>query len=118
MLSLADETSGGFSVYKEKIKSPKSNAMTKIYCHPSINTIRVGWLVWLLLYAHRHRSIFKPVDGNGAQNMVTVQSGFEPPTFRSLADKLTNCANRAHIRVGECISVGVNIKIIIKCRVL
>jgi hypothetical protein len=47
------------------------------------------WVVWLLLYAHRHRSIFyrggwshytdtsETVDGNGAQNMVTVQSGFQ-----------------------------------------
>jgi hypothetical protein len=38
----------------------------------------------------------EPVDGNGAQNMVTVQSGFEPATFRLLAHELTNCANRAH----------------------
>jgi hypothetical protein len=38
---------------------------------------------WLLLYAHRHQSGWsyytdtsEPVDGIGAQNMVTVQSGF------------------------------------------
>jgi hypothetical protein len=32
----------------------------------------------------------EPVDGNGAQNtqnMVTVQSGFEPAAFRSLAQR-------------------------------
>jgi hypothetical protein len=65
-------------------------------------------LVWLLLYAHRHRrathisggwshyaDTSEPVDGNGAQNMVTVQSGFEPATFQSLAHELTNCSNRA-----------------------
>jgi hypothetical protein len=69
---------------------------------------RFGWLVWLLLFAHRHRNILgaasqwshytdtsKPVDGNGAQNMVTGQSGFEPAIFRSLAHELTNCSNRA-----------------------
>jgi hypothetical protein len=28
--------------------------------------------------------------------MVTVQSGFEPATFLSLAHELTNCSNRAH----------------------
>jgi hypothetical protein len=39
----------------------------------------------------------EPVDGNEAQNMVTVQSGFrEPATFRSLAHELTNCSNRTH----------------------
>jgi hypothetical protein len=38
----------------------------------------------------------EPVDGNEAQNMVTVQSGLEPATFRSLAHELTNCSNRAH----------------------
>jgi hypothetical protein len=56
---------------------------------------------WLLLYAHRHQSILgvaghiintdtsDSVDGNanGAQNMVTVQSGFEPATFRSVAQR-------------------------------
>jgi hypothetical protein len=39
----------------------------------------------------------EPVDGNGAQNMVTVKSGFEPATFRSVAHELTNCSNRAHL---------------------
>jgi hypothetical protein len=29
----------------------------------------------------------EPVDGNGAQNMVTVQCGFEPATFLSLAQR-------------------------------
>jgi hypothetical protein len=53
--------------------------------------------VWLLLYAHRHcTDTSEPDDGNGAQNMVTVQSGFEPATFRSLAHELTNCCDRAH----------------------
>jgi hypothetical protein len=28
--------------------------------------------------------------------MVTVQSGFEPATIRSLAHELANCSNRAH----------------------
>jgi hypothetical protein len=36
----------------------------------------------------------EPVEGNGAQNMVIVQSGFEQATFRSLAHELTNCSNR------------------------
>jgi hypothetical protein len=31
----------------------------------------------------------EPVDGNGVQNIATVQSGFEPATFRSLAHELT-----------------------------
>jgi hypothetical protein len=42
----------------------------------------------------------EPVDGNGAQNMVPVQSGFEPATFRLLAHELTNCSNRAHYGKG------------------
>jgi hypothetical protein len=47
----------------------------------------------------------KPVDGNGAQNMVTVQSEFEPVTFQSLAHELTNCSNRAHnVYLGICAS--------------
>jgi hypothetical protein len=29
----------------------------------------------------------EPVDGNGAENMVTVQARFEPTTFRSLAHR-------------------------------
>jgi hypothetical protein len=43
------------------------------------------------------------LDGtrNGAQNMVTVQSGFEPATFRSLAHELNNCSNQAHMLLGE-----------------
>jgi hypothetical protein len=35
--------------------------------------IRGGW--------SHYTDTSKPVDGNGAQNMVTVQSGFEPTTF-------------------------------------
>jgi hypothetical protein len=55
---------------------------------------------WFLLYAHIHQSISggwshytdisEPVDGNGSQNMVTVQSGFEQATVLSLAHELTN----------------------------
>jgi hypothetical protein len=58
-------------------------------------------MVSFLLYAHRHQSILgatghindytdtsAPADGNVAQNMVTVQSGFEPATFQSLAHEL------------------------------
>jgi hypothetical protein len=77
---------------------------TIILVTPRAQEAKVG-LVWLLLYAHRRRSILggvgvvtdtsEPVDGNGAQNMVTVQSGFEPATFRSLAHELFNCSNRA-----------------------
>jgi hypothetical protein len=45
----------------------------------------------------------EPVNGNGAQNMVTVQSWIEPATFRSLAHELTNCANRAYkVCFGRC----------------
>jgi hypothetical protein len=55
--------------------------------------IRGGW--------SHYTDTSKPVDGNGAQNMVTVQSGFEPATFRSLTNKLTNCSNRAHQRKRE-----------------
>jgi hypothetical protein len=50
--------------------------------------IRGGW--------SHHIDFSKPVDGNGAQNVVTVQSGFEPATFRSLAYELTNCSDRVH----------------------
>jgi hypothetical protein len=39
----------------------------------------------------------EPVVGNGAQNMVTVQSGFAPATFRSLDHELTNRFNRTHL---------------------
>jgi hypothetical protein len=49
--------------------------------------IRGGW--------SHYTDTSEPVDGNGAQNMVTVQSGFEPATFRSLAHELNNCSNRA-----------------------
>jgi hypothetical protein len=46
-----------------------------------------------------YTDISKPVDGNGAQNMVTVQSEFKPPaTFWSLAHELTYCSNRAQER--------------------
>jgi hypothetical protein len=56
-------------------------------CFVAFLLLASSWrlLFWLLLYAHRHRSILlgaaghiilTPVDGNGAQNMVTVQSGF------------------------------------------
>jgi hypothetical protein len=38
----------------------------------------------------------EPVDGNRAQNMVTVQSGFEPAASRSLTHELTNCSKLAH----------------------
>jgi hypothetical protein len=31
---------------------------------------------WLLLYTHKHQNILGVGGGNGAQNMVTVQSGF------------------------------------------
>jgi hypothetical protein len=45
----------------------------------------------------------EPVDGNEAQNMVTVQSGLEPATFRLLAHELTSCANRARKNtIGNC----------------
>jgi hypothetical protein len=53
--------------------------------------LRSGW--------SHYTDTSEPVDGNGAQNMVTVQYGFEPVTFRSLAYKLTNCSNRAHTAV-------------------
>jgi hypothetical protein len=35
----------------------------------------------------------EPVNGNGAQNMATAQSGCEPAIFRSLAHEITNCSN-------------------------
>jgi hypothetical protein len=71
-------------------------------------------LVWFLVIALRPQTLkhirggwshntdtSKRVHGNGAQNMVTVQSGFEPTTFRSLAHELTNYFNRAqHWQVG------------------
>jgi hypothetical protein len=50
--------------------------------------IRGGWSHYI--------DTSEPVDGNGAENMVTVQSGFEPATFGSLAHDLTDCSNRAH----------------------
>jgi hypothetical protein len=66
-------------------------------------------LVWLLLYAHRHRSILGAA-GHIIYGILTpanqlmvmglkipyVQSGFEPATFRSLAHELNNRSNRAH----------------------
>jgi hypothetical protein len=59
----------------------------------TLKHIRVGW--------SHYPDTSEPVDGNGAQNMVTVQSGFEPATFRSLAHELTNCSNRAHQFIQE-----------------
>jgi hypothetical protein len=50
--------------------------------------IRGGW--------SRYTDTSEPVDSNGAQNMVSVQCGFEPATFRSLPHELANCSNRAH----------------------
>jgi hypothetical protein len=49
----------------------------------------------------------KPFDGHGAQNMVTVQSGYEPATFRSLAHELINCSNRAHKELDESVPLPV-----------
>jgi hypothetical protein len=51
----------------------------------------LGWFGWLLLgycftptdtkaYWSHYTDTSEPVDGNGAQNMITVQSGFEPVT--------------------------------------
>jgi hypothetical protein len=51
--------------------------------------IRGGW--------SHYTDTSEPVDGNGAQNMVTIQSGFEPATFQSLAHELTNCSNQTHM---------------------
>jgi hypothetical protein len=48
----------------------------------------------------------EPADGNGAQSMVTVQSGFEPAIFRSLAHELTNCSNRAHSALKGSLLLG------------
>jgi hypothetical protein len=56
-------------------------------CPQTPKHIRGGW---------SHYTDISEPDGNGVQNMVTVQSGFEPATFRSLAHELTNCSNRAH----------------------
>jgi hypothetical protein len=53
---------------------------------PTAEHIRGGWL--------HYTDTSEPVDGNGAQNIVTVLSGFEPVTFRSLAHELSN---RAHM---------------------
>jgi hypothetical protein len=52
--------------------------------------IRGGW--------SHYTDTSEPVNGNGTQNMFTVQSGFEPATFRSLAHELTNYSNRAHTK--------------------
>jgi hypothetical protein len=71
------------------------------------SVLTLWWLVWLLLYAHTHRSILGAADHiiltpanqlmvMGLKIMVTVQSGFEPATFRLLTHELTNCSNRAH----------------------
>jgi hypothetical protein len=60
--------------------------------------IRGGW--------PHHTNTSEPVDNNGAQNMVTVLSGFEPATFRSLAHELTTCSNRVHI-LCMYLSVGI-----------
>jgi hypothetical protein len=64
-----------------------------------------------LLYAHTHRSILgaaghiiltpctsEQVDVYGAQNLVTVQSGFRTSArpFDHWPNTLTNCANRDH----------------------
>jgi hypothetical protein len=57
-------------------------------CPQTSEHIRGGW--------SHYTDTSETVDGNGAQNMVTVQSGFEPANFRSLAHELTNCSNRAH----------------------
>jgi hypothetical protein len=56
--------------------------------------IRGGW--------SHYTDTSEPVDGNRAQNMVSVQSWFEPATFRSLTHELTNCSNRALSACGLC----------------
>jgi hypothetical protein len=66
---------------------------------------RVGLLYafWLLLYAGRlshYTDTSEPVDGNEAQNVVTVHfyirvSNQEP--FDHWPSALTNCANRVHV---------------------
>jgi hypothetical protein len=57
-------------------------------CPQTPKHMRGGW--------SHYTDTSEPVDGNGAQNMVTVQSGFEPATFRSLALEFTNCSNKTH----------------------
>jgi hypothetical protein len=49
--------------------------------------VRGGW--------SHYTDTSEPVDGNEAQNMVTVQSGFELAIFQSLAHELTKWSNRA-----------------------
>jgi hypothetical protein len=53
----------------------------------TLKHIRGGW--------SHYTDTSEPVDGNGAQNTVIVQSGFELATFRTLAHEFTNCSNRA-----------------------
>jgi hypothetical protein len=60
--------------------------------------VRGGW--------SHYTDTSEPVDGNGAQNIVTVQSGFEPATFRSLVHELTNCSNQAHKGRGQSGNTG------------
>jgi hypothetical protein len=91
--------------------------MIKKFCEVSVHSAVVEWwrdhaFVVILVIALRpqtpknirgswshYTDTSEPVDGNGAQNMVTVQSRFEPVTFQSLAHKLINCSNRAHKNV-------------------
>jgi hypothetical protein len=78
--------------------------------------------VWLLLYAHSHRNIHmfwgtwshytdisEPVDGNGSQNMITVQSGFNQQPFdywpMSLSTALTGPAAKKE-SMCVCVCVG------------
>jgi hypothetical protein len=59
-------------------------------CHSSEVSFSLSLVIALRPQTPKHirggyTDTSKPVDGNGAQNMVTVQSGFEPATFLSLA---------------------------------
>jgi hypothetical protein len=90
------------SHYCNDITNLDTQQCKTIMTYPTIKGSKSFWF-WLLLYAHRHRSILgaaghiihvlTPANQlmvcTWAQNMVTVQSGFEPVTFRSLAHKLT-----------------------------
>jgi hypothetical protein len=83
----------------------KAVSLSSIFWNESVHHTKTI-LVWLLLYAHRHQSILGMagqivltpanqlmVMGLKIWSLSSVQSGFEPASFRLLAHVLTNCSN-------------------------
>jgi hypothetical protein len=63
----------------DKEKERHSEERMVALCPHTVMRIRGGW--------SHYTDTSEPVDGNGALNMVTVQSGFRTRDFRSLAQR-------------------------------